>query len=174
MAHAAHHVVTEQLLAEKAAADEAELAALEERLENEPATKKTVSGRMRIEELLNPAPPVALKTRPIPTFLVAGQPISRQSLVDQRTGTAQQPGCILRLTANPRRMAGISTANFHSITLRTNSKKLWSRASLCVLRRPSRKADTAAGLRLGTRRNGRLVAKFMSPSVTLLVGSLAF
>ncbi|KAJ7719366.1 hypothetical protein B0H14DRAFT_3900927 [Mycena olivaceomarginata] len=85
MAHAAHHVVTEQLLAEKAAEDEAELAALEERLENEPATKKTVSGRMRIEELLNPAPPVALKTRPIPTFLVAGQPISRQSLVDQRT-----------------------------------------------------------------------------------------
>ncbi|KAJ7835726.1 hypothetical protein B0H14DRAFT_2590072 [Mycena olivaceomarginata] len=85
MAHAAHHVITEDLLAEMAAADEAELAALDERLEAEPMTKQTVSGRMRIADLLNPAPPPAPKIQPIPTFLVAAEPISRQILVGQRT-----------------------------------------------------------------------------------------
>ncbi|KAJ7856932.1 hypothetical protein B0H14DRAFT_3448135 [Mycena olivaceomarginata] len=76
MAHAAHHVITEEFFAERAVEDEAELAALEERLEVEPATKKTVSGRMRIADLLNPAPPPAPKMQPIPTFLVAGETIS--------------------------------------------------------------------------------------------------
>ncbi|KAF8197320.1 CHAT domain-containing protein [Mycena galopus ATCC 62051] len=88
MAHAAHHVITEQLLAERAVEDEAELAALEERLEIEPDTKKTVLGQMRIAELLNPAPPpLALKIQPIPTFLVAGEPISRQNLSDRKPET---------------------------------------------------------------------------------------
>lgn len=84
LAHAAHHVITEEYFAEEVAKDEAELDAIEEELERDPDREKTMSGRMLIANLLNPAPPRAAKPRSIPTFLTHGQPISRLVLADQR------------------------------------------------------------------------------------------
>jgi hypothetical protein len=83
LAHAFHHVLTEQYLAEKADEDEAELAAVEEKLHNNPAAEKTVSGRMNIAFLLNPVENPAMSPS-IPTFLADGKPVSRNSLVEQR------------------------------------------------------------------------------------------
>ncbi|KAJ7673253.1 hypothetical protein DFH06DRAFT_1292967 [Mycena polygramma] len=84
MAHAAHHVLTEQYMSEEAEKCEAELAAIHDDLERDPDTEKTVSGRMRIADLLNPidVPPPSLN---IPTFLPSkGLPIGRLDLVAQR------------------------------------------------------------------------------------------
>ncbi|KAJ7653460.1 hypothetical protein B0H17DRAFT_1147109 [Mycena rosella] len=55
LAHAAHHIVTERVLSEFMAKDEAELDAIDKELDANPET--SVSGRMRTAPLLNPAPP---------------------------------------------------------------------------------------------------------------------
>ncbi|KAJ7278625.1 hypothetical protein C8J57DRAFT_1304243 [Mycena rebaudengoi] len=87
LAHASHHVLTEQYFADGADNLEDELDEIEEQLDSNPATKATVSGRMQIAHLLNPVKPAFIgpQIRPIPTFLTAGLPISRSVLVAQRT-----------------------------------------------------------------------------------------
>ncbi|KAJ7629621.1 hypothetical protein B0H17DRAFT_1218096 [Mycena rosella] len=82
LAHAAHHIVTERVLSELVAKDEAELDAIDKELDANPET--SVSGRMWIAPLLNPAPPTPAAILVIPTFLKADGTISRQDLVDQR------------------------------------------------------------------------------------------
>ncbi|KAJ7120688.1 hypothetical protein C8R43DRAFT_1136631 [Mycena crocata] len=84
LAHAAHHIVTEQYFSEEAEKSEQELAAIEAEWEANPETQKTVTGRMQIANLLNP-----IDTQParlsIPTFLPSGGgPISRLVLAAQR------------------------------------------------------------------------------------------
>ncbi|KAJ7850529.1 hypothetical protein B0H14DRAFT_2581964 [Mycena olivaceomarginata] len=85
LAHAAHHALTEQYLAEEGEnLIEAELADIEELWETNPETRKTVAGRMQIVNLLNPVYPRPA-TLPIPTFLPSdGAPISRLVLAAQR------------------------------------------------------------------------------------------
>jgi hypothetical protein len=84
LAHAAHHIVTENYIAAEAAKAEAELEAIDKELDANPETP--VSGRMLIANLLNPAPPIAISLPAIPTFLpVDGKPIQRRILVEQRT-----------------------------------------------------------------------------------------
>lgn len=84
LAHAAHHIVTEQYFADLAEKDEAVLEAIDKELDANPDTP--VLGRMQIANLLNPLPPTA--TRPavpvIPTFLKSDGTISRMDLIAQR------------------------------------------------------------------------------------------
>ncbi|KAJ6568137.1 hypothetical protein B0H10DRAFT_1965050 [Mycena sp. CBHHK59/15] len=54
MAHASHHILTEQYFADAADECEAERARIEKRLNDNPLTDKTISGRMLIANLLNP------------------------------------------------------------------------------------------------------------------------
>ncbi|KAJ7739385.1 hypothetical protein B0H16DRAFT_1694558 [Mycena metata] len=84
MEHAAHHIVTEQFLSDEAEKVEAELVAIEEHLEKNPEAVKSISGRMRIADLLNPVEPIT-PSLPILTFLPAdGSLVSRLALVAQR------------------------------------------------------------------------------------------
>ncbi|KAJ6595405.1 hypothetical protein B0H10DRAFT_2089960 [Mycena sp. CBHHK59/15] len=86
MAHASHHILTEQHFADAADECEAERARIEKRLNDNPLTDKTISGRMLIANLLNPVlVPYGPGMRPIPTFINVGTPVSRTDLVAQRT-----------------------------------------------------------------------------------------
>ncbi|KAJ6612218.1 hypothetical protein B0H10DRAFT_2053422 [Mycena sp. CBHHK59/15] len=86
MAHASHHILTEQYFADAADECEAERARIEKRLNDNPLTDKTISGRMLIANLLNPVlVPYGPGMRPIPTFINVGTPVSRTDLVAQRT-----------------------------------------------------------------------------------------
>ncbi|KAJ7446055.1 hypothetical protein FB451DRAFT_1567900 [Mycena latifolia] len=83
LAHAAHHILTENYLADQVVQDEAELEAIDQELDANPDTP--VSGRMLIANLLNPAPTsTVVSMTTIPTFLSHGQPILRRTLVEQR------------------------------------------------------------------------------------------
>ncbi|KAJ7157482.1 hypothetical protein C8R46DRAFT_1040467 [Mycena filopes] len=83
LAHAAHHIITEDYLASEAAKAEAELEAIDKELDADPETP--VAGRMLIANLLNPAPPKLLAPQPIPTFLpYGGGLVLRRTLVEQR------------------------------------------------------------------------------------------
>ncbi|KAK7014640.1 hypothetical protein R3P38DRAFT_3573396 [Favolaschia claudopus] len=61
-------------------------ATIEKRLEDNPDTLATVSGRISIAKLLNPVDPpfIGPELRPIPSFLAGAQPILRATLVAQR------------------------------------------------------------------------------------------
>jgi hypothetical protein len=67
LAHAAHHIVSEQYLAELVSKDEAELEAIDRELDANPETP--VLERMQIAFLLNPAPAKSPAASGIPTFL---------------------------------------------------------------------------------------------------------
>ncbi|KAK6971680.1 hypothetical protein R3P38DRAFT_2670220 [Favolaschia claudopus] len=87
LAHASHHVLTEQYLADQADECEEELVAIEQQLEANPDSLKNVSGRILIAALLNPVDPpfIGPQLRPIPSFLNGTHPILRQTLALQRT-----------------------------------------------------------------------------------------
>ncbi|KAJ6628383.1 hypothetical protein B0H10DRAFT_2209664 [Mycena sp. CBHHK59/15] len=86
MAHASHHILTEQYFADAADECEAELARIEKRLNDNPLTDKTISGCMLIANLLNPIlVPYGPGMRPIPMFINVGTPVSRTDLVAQHT-----------------------------------------------------------------------------------------
>ncbi|KAJ7198810.1 hypothetical protein GGX14DRAFT_665225 [Mycena pura] len=73
MVNASHHVIADQYLSEEADKPEAELARIEERLENEPEIRETVSGRMLIGNLLNP-----VNRAPFPEIRPTGFEYARQ------------------------------------------------------------------------------------------------
>ncbi|KAK7040463.1 hypothetical protein R3P38DRAFT_3348893 [Favolaschia claudopus] len=85
LAHAAHHIVSENYLADLVAKDEEELEAIDRELDANPEIP--VSGRMALAFLLNSPPPSTPDSSvliPIPTFLEANDSFSRHGLIEQR------------------------------------------------------------------------------------------
>ncbi|CAK5262410.1 unnamed protein product [Mycena citricolor] len=84
---AAHHVLTEDYLGELASQSQAVLDTIHDDLESHPESKKTMSGRMLIANLLNPLPFSAESPEhsvDVPSFLPSNGVVSRKDMLNER------------------------------------------------------------------------------------------